>query len=81
MPHESSNTRRAAENKINNSPPDYNKLPPQEEGPIIKTAFVTTNTIRLKVETIERLQKLADLGSSWDHVISKLVDCYDNNTK
>jgi hypothetical protein len=72
-------TERAAEN-ISNPPPDYKKLPPQTEGPVIRTAFVTTDTIRLKVETIERLQELAGLGSSsWDDVILKLLDYYYNN--
>jgi hypothetical protein len=73
---------RAAENNISNPPPDYKKLlPPQTEGPVIRTAFVTTDTIRLKVETIERLQELAGLGSSWDDVILKLLDYYYNNNK
>jgi hypothetical protein len=73
-------TERAAEN-ISNPPPDYKKLllPPQTEGPVIRTAFVTTDTIRLKVETIERLQELAGLGLSWDDVILKLLDYYYNN--
>jgi hypothetical protein len=77
-----STTKRAAEENINNPlPPDYKKLllPPQTEGPVIRTAFVTTDTIRLKVETIERLQELAGLGSSWDDVILKLLDFYYNN--
>jgi hypothetical protein len=69
---------RAAEN-ISNPPLDYKKLPPQTEGPVIRTAFVTTDTIRLKVKTIERLQELAGLGSSWDDVILKLLDYYYNN--
>ena len=76
-----STTERAAEENINNPLPDYKKLlvPPQTEGPVIRTAFVTTDTIRLKVETIERLQELAGLGSSWDDVILKLLDYYYNN--
>jgi hypothetical protein len=76
-----STTERAAENISNPPPPDYKKhLPPQTDGPVIRTAFVTTDTIRLKVETIERLQELAGLGSSsWDDVILKLLDCYYNN--
>jgi hypothetical protein len=75
-----STTKRAAEENINNPPPDYKKLlPPQTEGPVIRTAFVTTDTIRLKVKTIERLQELAGLGSSWDDVILKLLDYYYNN--
>jgi len=75
---------RAAKNNISNPPPpDYYKklLPPQTEGPVIRTAFVTTDTIRLKVETIERLQELAGLGSSWDDVINRLLESYYNNNK
>jgi hypothetical protein len=61
-------------------PSDY-KLPPQTEGPLISTAFVTTDTIRLKVETIERLRSAAGLGKSWDDVIIDLLDtCRNNNT-
>jgi hypothetical protein len=75
-----STTERAAEENINNPLPDYKKLlPPQTEGPVTRTAFVTTDTIRLKLETIERLQELAGLGSSWDDVILKLLDYYYNN--
>jgi hypothetical protein len=70
------------ENLGSNLSQDYRKpLPPQTEGPVIKTAFVTTDTIRLKIRTIERLQKLTNLGSSWDDVILKLLDCYDDNNK
>jgi hypothetical protein len=77
---------RVAEENVsyNTLPPDYYKklLPPQTEGPVIRTAFVTTDTIRLKVETIKRLQELAGLGSSsWDDVILKLLDYYHNNNK
>jgi hypothetical protein len=73
-----STTERAAEN-TGNSLPDYKKLPPQTDGPAIRTAFVTTDTIRLKIETIERVRELAGLGSSWDDVILKLLDCYYTN--
>jgi hypothetical protein len=69
---------RNAENA--NYPSDY-KLPPQTEGPLISTAFITTDTIRLKVETIERLRSAAGLGKSWDDVIIDLLDtCRNNNT-
>jgi hypothetical protein len=73
-----SNTERAAEN-ISNPLPDYKKLPPQTDGPVIRTAFVTTDTIRFKIETIERVRELAGLSSSWDDVILKLLDCYYTN--
>jgi hypothetical protein len=56
------------------------KLPPQTEGPMISTAFITTDTIRLKVETIERLRSAAGLGKSWDDAIIELLDRYCNNT-
>jgi hypothetical protein len=58
---------------------DY-KMPPQTEGPMISTAFITTDTIRLKVETIERLRSAAGLSKSWDDVITDLLDTYCNNT-
>ena len=67
---------RDAENP--NYPSDY-KLPPQTEGPLISTAFITTDTIRLKVETIERLRSAAGLGKSWDDVIIDLLDKFCNN--
>ena len=56
-----------------------NRLPPQTDGPLISTAFITTDTIRLKVETIERLRSAAGLGKSWDDVIIDLLDTYCNN--
>jgi hypothetical protein len=59
----------------------WRALPPQTEGPTIKTAFVTTDTIRLDIRTIEALQKLADLGSSWDDVILKLLNSYYNKNR
>jgi hypothetical protein len=55
------------------------RLPPQTDGPLISTAFITTDTIRLKVETIERLRSAAGLGKSWDDVIIDLLDTYCNN--
>ncbi|MDQ3885014.1 MAG: antitoxin VapB family protein [Thermoproteota archaeon] len=66
----------------NSENPNYasdNRLPPQTDGPLISTAFITTDTIRLKVETIERLRSAAGLGKSWDDVIIDLLDTYCNN--
>jgi hypothetical protein len=49
------------------------------EGATIKTEFATTDSIRLQVNTIERLKMAAGRGNmSFDDIINKLLDAFYN---
>jgi hypothetical protein len=49
------------------------------EGEAVKTPFATTDTVRLDVNTIERLKSTTGLCQSWTDVINLLLDSYHNS--
>jgi hypothetical protein len=48
------------------------------EGKRIKTGFAETDTIRISVQTIERLKEGASVNESFDGIINKLLDAFYN---
>jgi hypothetical protein len=53
----------------------------QTEDERMKTKFAETDTIRLDLNTIERLIEAGGMGQSWSDVINRLLDRYYNNNQ